>query len=68
VTADEQDAEPDDDEMPIQNVDAGRWDGSGFLSSGVQPGGTYTVTFTRPGTYPYACLIHPRMVGEVVVR
>jgi plastocyanin len=54
--------------MPIQKVDAGRWDGSGFLSSGVQPGGTYTVTFTRPGTYPYACLIHPRMVGEVVVR
>jgi plastocyanin len=68
VTADEQDAEPADDEMPIQKVDAGRWDGSGFLSSGVQPGGTYTVTFTRPGTYPYACLIHPRMVGEVVVR
>lgn len=54
--------------LPTDDVDAGRWDGNGFLSSGVQAGGTYTVTFTRPGVYPYACLIHPRMVGEVVVR
>lgn len=53
---------------PPVDVDAGAWDGDGFLSSGVQYGGTYTVTFTRPGIYPYACLIHPRMVGEVVVR
>ena len=51
-----------------QAVDAGRWDGEGFLSSGAQWGGTFSVTFTRPGVYPYACLIHPRMVGEVVVR
>jgi plastocyanin len=54
--------------FPVRDADAGRWDGNGFLSSGVQSGGTYTVTFTKPGTYPYACLIHPRMVGEVVVR
>jgi plastocyanin len=51
-----------------QPIDAGRWDGEGFLSSGVQFGTTFSVTFTRPGVYPYACLIHPRMVGEVVVR
>jgi plastocyanin len=69
AAAGEQDAEPNEDEMlEIEHVDAGRWDGEGFLSSGIQGGGTYAVTFTRPGTYPYACLIHPRMVGEVVVR
>jgi plastocyanin len=67
--ADGQEAqESEEDEPPIQHVDAGRWNGRGFLSSGVQSGGSYTVTFTTPGTYPYACLIHPRMVGEVVVR
>lgn len=55
-------------DIDVQKIDAGRWDGEGFLSSGVQFGTTYTVTFTRPGVYPYACLIHPRMVGEVVVR
>ena len=69
ATADEQDAEQSEEEMPpMQHVRAGRWDGTGFLSSGVQYGGTYTVTFMEPGTYPYACLVHPRMVGEVVVR
>lgn len=56
------------DRPPAKAVKAGRWDGRSFLSSGMQGGGTFTVTFTRPGVYPYACLIHPRMVGEVVVR
>ena len=61
--------EPSEGGVPEdQKVDAGRWNGEGFLSSGAQFGGSYTVTFTRPGVYPYACLIHPRMVGEVVVR
>ena len=49
-------------------VDAGEWDGSGFISSGAFWEDAYRLTFTRPGTYPYACLIHPQMVGEVVVR
>lgn len=49
-------------------VDAGEWDGSGFISSGVFYDDGYRLTFTEPGTYPYACLIHPQMVGEVVVR
>lgn len=61
--------EPSEGGVPEdQKVNAGRWNGEGFLSSGAQFGGSYTVTFTRPGVYPYACLIHPRMVGEVVVR
>lgn len=49
-------------------VDAGEWGGSGFISSGVFWENAYRLTFTTPGTYPYACLIHPQMVGEVVVR
>lgn len=52
------------------HVDAGAWDGKGFRSSGLDFGtqDTFSVTFTRPGTYAYACLIHPQMVGKVVVR
>jgi len=59
---------------PPVHVDAGNYDGSHFLSSGL--GGpmdpsqevTYSVTFTKPGTYKYACLVHPQMVGEVDVQ
>jgi plastocyanin len=53
---------------PIPAVDAGKWDGTGFISSGL-PGDTadWSLTFTKPGRYKYACLIHPRMVGEVDV-
>ena len=28
----------------------------------------YTYTFTKPGTYPYFCSIHPKMTGKVVVQ
>ena len=28
----------------------------------------FTYTFTKPGTYPYFCSIHPKMTGTVVVR
>jgi len=27
----------------------------------------YTLRFSTPGTYRYACLIHPPMVGTVTV-
>lgn len=29
--------------------------------------GTYTVTFDKPGTYPYYCSFHPAMIGEIQV-
>jgi plastocyanin len=49
-------------------VDAGDYDGGHFLSSGYPDGPMrYSVTFTKPGTYTYACLIHPLMLGKVVV-
>lgn len=45
------------------------WDGKGFHSTGMSynAGDTFSVTFTKAGTYPFACLIHPQMVGKVVV-
>jgi plastocyanin len=50
------------------SVDAGDYDGSHFLSTGYPDGPMrYSITFTKPGTYAYACLIHPLMLGKVVV-
>ena len=54
-------------------IDAGEWDGEGFLSSGVilsfgDPLYQYKVTFTTAGTYNYLCLIHPGMAGSVTVE
>lgn len=49
-------------------VDAGSYGGGHFLSSGYADAPMrYSVTFTKPGTYPYACLLHPAMLGKVVV-
>ena len=56
---------------PNVHLDAGTFDGSGGLRSsgtGWTTGDTYAVTFTKAGTYPYACLIHPGMIGKVVVK
>jgi plastocyanin len=55
----------------LVNLDAGEFNGSaGLKSSGIgfNTGDTYSVTFTKTGTYPYACLIHPGMIGKVVVK
>ena len=41
-------------------------DGS-FNSGNIETGEMYNHTFSDPGTYQYQCLIHPSMVGEVVV-
>jgi plastocyanin len=57
--------------QPAIHLDAGDFDGSGGLKSsgtGFNTGDTYAVTFTKAGTYPYACLIHPGMIGKVVVK
>jgi plastocyanin len=46
------------------------YDGTGFANSGMllrpKPH-AYALTFTRPGVYRYACLIHPGMDGTITV-
>jgi plastocyanin len=39
-----------------------------FSSEPLSTGGTYTRTFTVPGTYSYHCSIHPSMKGTVTVQ
>ncbi len=44
-----------------------------FLPDGLEQlypgsGNTFTVTFERPGSYDYLCVIHPWMAGSVRVR
>jgi plastocyanin len=39
-----------------------------FGSAGLSHEETFTQTFTRPGTYPYFCQLHPHMKATVVVR
>lgn len=57
------------EDPPPLTLDAGRWDGKGgFRSSGaLLPGDTFAVTFTKAGTYPFACVLHPQMVGTLTV-
>jgi plastocyanin len=52
-------------------IDGGTYDGTGLFSSGLlgsEPFSTYTLRFSKPGRYRYACLVHPPMVGTVIVR
>jgi amicyanin len=39
-----------------------------FRSKMLDTGGTYSFTFTTPGTYKYFCSLHPPMTGTVVVE
>jgi plastocyanin len=42
--------------------------GGSFDTGILQPGDISTITFDEPGTFPYACLIHPEMTGTIDVR
>ena len=42
--------------------------GDTFSSGLVFPGQAFTLTFTEPGVYNYACNIHPGMNGTIVVE
>ena len=39
-----------------------------YNSGNLAPGGTFTNTFTVPGTYTYHCSIHTYMTGKVIVK
>jgi plastocyanin len=42
---------------------------SGLIDSGnLNKGQSYTVTFTKAGTYHYICSIHQNMTGTVIVQ
>ncbi|MEV5751115.1 cupredoxin family copper-binding protein [Actinoallomurus sp. NPDC052308] len=41
--------------------------GGAFHSAALTPGGVFRYRFTKPGSYPYVCSIHPFMRGTVVV-
>jgi plastocyanin len=53
-------------------ADTSTYDGSAFVNTGLQPLGPqapapFTMAFASAGTYPYYCVIHPGMIGEVTV-
>jgi plastocyanin len=63
---------PGSDESLFEPTPAtGPIDGTTFVNSGLQPLGAAPVPleldFETPGTYPYYCVIHPLMTGEVEV-
>ena len=39
-----------------------------FKSKVLDTDENFSYTFTKPGTYPYYCTIHPKMTGKVVVQ
>lgn len=39
-----------------------------FKSNLFGAGGTFSFTFTKVGTYPYYCTIHPHMTGTIIVQ
>jgi len=53
-----------DDSMPHTVTSAS----SLFDSGNMNPGDTFTYTFTTPGTYQYGCSYHPWMKGTVIVK
>jgi plastocyanin len=42
--------------------------GSGFDTGIIPEGGVATVVMEKPGTFRYACQIHPEMTGQIAVR
>ncbi|HEY3798996.1 MAG TPA: cupredoxin family copper-binding protein [Caulobacteraceae bacterium] len=42
-------------------------DGS-FHSKAMDSGDAYSFTFAKPGVYNYFCSLHPKMVGQVIVK
>ena len=43
-------------------------DAKTFKSKVLDTDEKFSFTFTKPGSYPYFCSIHPKMTGKVVVQ
>ena len=39
-----------------------------FDSKALDTDDKYSFTFTKPGTYPYYCKVHPHMRGKIIVK
>jgi plastocyanin len=39
-----------------------------FKSKALDTDDRFSYTFTKPGTYPYYCSVHPKMTGKIVVQ
>ncbi len=66
----ESEGPPPEGPPPPTKYDAGTYDGTGFWSTGLVGGDSYvdlTFRISKPGTYDFACLIHPPMVGKIKV-
>lgn len=43
--------------------------GQGYYNSGMlEPGQSWSLTFSTPGTYEYVCLFHPAMTSRILVQ
>jgi len=58
------------DDTAAHTVTSGTPDGPDgiFDSSLFMAGSTFEFTFDKSGTYPYFCMVHPWMTGEIVVN
>ena len=59
------------DDSAAHTVTSGTAEGGpdgNFDSSLFMAGNTYTVTFDEEGEFPYFCMVHPWMVGTVIVQ
>lgn len=60
-------------QRPPPVINGGSWNGSGFRNSGIIFGGpppestAFRLRFTKAGTYPFICTLHPDMKGTVTV-
>jgi len=43
-------------------------DGKTFNSGIINPGGTFSFTFKKKGTFGYHCMIHPFMMATIIVN
>ena len=53
------------DDVPHKIVSS---DGKDIKSPVLDTDQKFTYTFTKTGTYPYYCSIHPKMTGKVIVQ
>lgn len=60
---------PTDPSVPLP-AGGSSFDNTTYTSSGFKfKGMTYSLRFTKPGTYPFLCLIHrPEMTGTIIVQ